>query len=281
MSRNESPPGHPLDLATTLEPVAAHRWRAHTSPDYANMVGPFGGVTAATMLRAPLVHPERLGEPVALTVNYCGPIQEGEYFVGARPVRTNRSTQHWLIEVSQDDEVAATATAVFATRRDTWSATEPRMPEVPPADAVAPAEALAFTSWPSRYDMRFVRGALALDDDASQAAETREHHDSVSTLWLRDTPSRTLDFVSLTGLCDAFFPRIYVRRPRRVPIGTVTMTVYFHADGAMLAANGDRPLLGNARAQQFRNGYFDQSAEMWTADGTLIATTHQAVYYRE
>ncbi len=65
------------------------------------MVGPFGGTTAATALRAILLHPALLGEPVALTVNYAAAMAEGPFSVTARPVRTNRSTQHWTVELSQ------------------------------------------------------------------------------------------------------------------------------------------------------------------------------------
>ena len=59
------------------------------------------------------------------------------------------------------------------------------------------------------------------------------------------------------------------------------MTAYLHADEAMLAAQADRPVLGCARALNFRNGYFDQSAEIWNDQRQLLASTHQMVYYRE
>ena len=48
--------------------------------------------------------------------------------------------------------------------------------------------------------------------------------------WLRDDPPRPLDFASLTAMADVFFPRVWLRRATRVPVGTVSMTVYFHAD---------------------------------------------------
>jgi acyl-coenzyme A thioesterase PaaI-like protein len=70
------------------------------------MVGPFGGTTAATALRAILLHPALLGEPVALTVNYAAAMAEGPFSVTAKPVRTNRSTQHWTVELSQADATA-------------------------------------------------------------------------------------------------------------------------------------------------------------------------------
>jgi hypothetical protein len=40
-------------------------------------------------------------------------------------------------------------------------------------------------------------------------------------------------------------------------------------------------LLGQARAQSFFNGFFDQSAELWNEAGHLLATTHQVVYFKE
>lgn len=266
---------HPLDVATQLEPLAVGRYRGRTCASYANMVGPFGGVIAAALLNATLRHPSRQGDPIALTVNYAGPLADGEFTVEASPARTNRSTQHWLVAMKQDDRVAATASAVFASRRETWSALEARRPDVPAAREVEVAPNLERAPWTRSYEMRFVEGALRLSSHA------REEADSKSTLWIRDAPPRSLDFVSLVAICDAFFPRLFVRRPVWTPVGTVSFTTYFHADAALLAANGDAPVLGTARAHQFRNGYFDQIAEVWSEAGALLATSHQIVYYKE
>ena len=67
----------------------------------------------------------------------------------------------------------------------------------------------------------------------------------------------------------------------RVPAGTVTITIYFHAGSAELLANGCDFLLGQAQAQAFRNGFFDQSAQLWSRTGVLLATTQQLVYFKE
>ena len=55
---------HPFDQALVLESTAPGHFRGHTNPAYWNMVGPFGGITAATVLRAILLHPDRLGDPL-------------------------------------------------------------------------------------------------------------------------------------------------------------------------------------------------------------------------
>jgi acyl-CoA thioesterase len=270
-----STPIHPLDRATTLTRTDDGAFTGQTDPAYANMVGPFGGVTAAAMLNAILLHPDRLGEPVAFTVNFAAPVADGPYRIVADPVRTNRSTQHWTVTLRQDDGVKATATAVFALRRETWSATESRMPEVPPAQDVPPSR-LADTqrAWFDQYETRFIKGTVL--NTAVPASE----RDSVTTLWVRDEPPRPLDIVALTALCDSFAPRVMVRRAEWVPIGTVSVTMYFHADPADLAAQGSRPLLGTARASRFGRGYHDQVAELWSDSGTLLATSHQVVYFK-
>ncbi|MBC8055136.1 MAG: thioesterase family protein [Rhizobiales bacterium] len=267
---------HPFDTAILLEPLPDGSFRGHTSPAYANMVGPFGGVTAACLLQAAMQHPQRLGDPVALTVNFAAALSDGEFGIAARALRTNRSTQHWTIELSQGGEAAASATAVFALRRETWSAPEAAPPaNLSPPHALTRAPLIGRPAWTRHYDMRFARGAMP------DAFDEQQQLDSVSQVWVRDDPPRTLDFTALASLCDSFFPRIFVRRRKVAPIGTVSLTTYFHADAAMLRAQADRHVLGVARALNFRNGYFDQSAEVWSDDWQLLASSHQIVYYRE
>ncbi|MFM7026771.1 MAG: acyl-CoA thioesterase, partial [Limnohabitans sp.] len=243
---------------------------------YANMVGPFGGTTAAQLLQAACLHPDRRGEPVALTVNFAAPLADGEIRFLARAVRTNRSTQHWIIEARQGQEAVATATAVFALRRETWSAGEAAMPHgLPGADALPRMPVQGLPAWPQRYDMRFIEGAFPSAFDEKEQAHSR------SCLWVRDEPARGMDFASLAAMSDSFFPRIYVRRRRRSLIGTVTLTTYFHADSALLAQVGAQHVLGVARAINYRHGYFDQTGELWSPDGHLLASTHQLVYLKD
>ncbi|WP_277833653.1 acyl-CoA thioesterase [Speluncibacter jeojiensis] len=268
----ESTP-HPFDLATALTDASDGVQRGNTSEAYANMVGPFGGITAATLLRAVQRHPDCLGDPLSLTVNYAAPITDGAFGVRARPVRTNRSTQHWAIELVQDGAVTTTATAVTGIRRDTWSSTEVAAPDAPPFDQVEPAPPLGFIKWIDNYELRFVVGAIP--EEASG-----EQDDSTSTLWVRDQPARPLDHAALTALCDVFYPRVFLRQGRYVPAGTVSLTVYFHARAEELAAQGTEPVLATARAQRFGAGFFDQSAQLFGRNGAVLATSHQLVYFK-
>ena len=270
---------HPLDKALALESVTPGQYRGHTSPGYWNMAAPYGGATAATALRAVLLHPQLLGEPLSLTVNFAAALTAGPFTVQAEPVRTNRSTQHWNISILQTDAqgqqvVTTTATAVTAVRRDTWSLGDVPMPAVPPPAQCPRIAPRTGVEWLNRYEMRPVTGTLPEQWDG-------QGDSSLSQLWMRDEPTRTLDFCALAALADVFFPRVWLRRAVRVPAGTVSLTVYFHANSAELAATGSGYLLGQARGQEFRNGFFDQAAQLWNEAGAMLATSHQIVYFKE
>lgn len=264
---------HVFDSATDPGPVVDNSATGRTHPAYANMVGPFGGITAATLLRAVRQHPDVLGSPVSLTVNYAGPITDGPFDISVRPTRTNRSTQHWSLELTQNGEVATTATAVTALRRPTWSATEASIPTAPPAAELAITPLPDYVAWAKNYEMRFTEGTIPGPD-------ATEHPDSRSTMWVRDAPARPLDYASLTAMADSFYPRSFLRLGRPMAAGTVSLTVYFHADADTVAAHGTEPVLGTAHTQQFSNGFFDQSAQLWGRDDTLLATSHQIVYFK-
>ena len=264
---------HVFDVATALQVVGDGHWRGHTHAGYANMVGPFGGISTAQLLHAVLLHPQRLGDPVALTVNFAVGVADGAFDVRARPVRTNRSTQHWAMDLQQGGHTVLTATAITAVRRDTWGSDEEAMPACPPPEQVPAPIYAPPMEFVKRYEQRFITGGLPMAWDGSGG-------DSLTQLWVRDQPPRALDFASLASMADIFFPRVFVRRATQVPAGTVSMTVYFHASKEQIDRTGSGYLLGQARAQAFRNGFFDQTSQLWNEAGVLLATTHQIVYYK-
>src|SRR6266851_4587562 len=150
---------HLFDDATRVT-AGDSRWQGRTSEDYWAFVGPFGGATAATILRALIDHPQRSGDPLALTVNFCAPIAQGAFDLDVRLVKANRSTQHWSVELTQGGtEVATLATAVFAERRPSWSHQQAEFPQAPPFEATRSYSKSNLTmSWVRQYDFRFVEG---------------------------------------------------------------------------------------------------------------------------
>jgi hypothetical protein len=275
---------HVFDQAVALQSDANGGLGGHTHPAWWNMVGPFGGITAATVVAGIAQHPAVLGQPVALTVNYLAGFAPGPFRVLLRIARTNRSSQHWLIECEQvqldgTPVTVLTGTAVTALRRPTFNACDHPMPQVVPASQIARAQPPKELEWLGRYDTRMVCGAPPTRWDGAVRDAAPEQM-SLTQLWARLVPERPLDYAALSALADVFFPRVWLRRAEMVAAGTVSMSVYFHADVHDLADTGDDFVLCQARAQAYRNGHADQTAQLWNAAGTLLATTHQLVYYK-
>ena len=276
---------HPFDQAIALTAQGGDRFLGHTSPAYWNMVGPFGGISASVMLNAVMQHPSRLGEPVSLTVNYASGMAQGPFTVSARPARTNRSTQHWIVEMTQTgsagvEETVLTATVLTAVRRETWGVSDTPMPVVPSPERAPVQAGFASMEWVKRYQILSVTGGLPTQWDGS-VNSSEPASASLTQVWLRDDPPRPLDFPALAAYADIFFPRIFLRRAHRVPVGTVSMTVYFHVSGSLLRDCGSTYVLGQARGQVFRDGFFDHSAQLWSASGTPLVTSQQIMYYKE
>jgi acyl-CoA thioesterase len=267
-------PPHLFDDATRVS-ASDSGWVGHTSQDYWAFIGPFGGTTAATILRALTDHPERMGDPLAVTVNYCAPIVEGPFDLDVRLLRANRSSQHWAVELTQGGaDVAAFATAVFAVRRPSWSHQAVPFPIATPFEQTRAYPKVA-APWVKQYDLRFVEGEP--DIGGGPHAEPAS---GFSKFWIGDRKPRKIDALSLTSMSDAFFARIFHVRRELVPIGTVSLTTYFHTDADELAAEDISHVLATADAKIFHKNYGDQSGELWSPNGRLLATTTQMAYFK-
>ncbi len=269
---------HPLDVAMFLQPAAEGRLTGLTNDAYWNFAGPFGGYTAALLMKAIMDDPRRLGPPVAQTVNFCAPISKGAFDIIVVLQRSGKATQHWSLELRQGDVVAATASIVCANRRETFAHESTARPIVPPPANVPAQSTTGPLAWLARYDFRFIEGAPGF---GGKPRPTDDLGSARTALWLKDAPDRPLDYVALSALCDCFILRLLQIRGTMVPMSTVSMTSYFHATPDELAAHGTRHLLGIADAKRFNANFHDQSMELWSADGVLLASGVQTVWYKE
>lgn len=264
---------HVFDEAIAVQQTAPGRALARTHSAFGNMVGPFGGVTAATVLNALTEQPELQGTPAALTINFTGVIDDGPWEIESTLIRTNRTNQHWAVTATQADQVAVTGTALFTTDRPTWSDTELSPPAAPAPDGIPVLRIPPMVRWIGNYEMRFVSGAIPF-------APPEPGGSSESIYWISHAQPRAWDIYALAAIADSYFPRVFLRTGPMTPAGTVTLTSYFHADATELAAQGEHLLLAS-RAGRYVRGHYDQLGEVWGTDGTLLATTHQLVYFKD
>lgn len=269
---------HVFDRAVALTPKPDGRLTGATIPEYGNFTGQFGGITAATLLQAVLQQDGIAGVPVSLTVNYTAAVKPEPFEVAVRAIRKGRTLQHWAAEFVQGETIAAAALVALGQRSNSWAHAPLTPPAAPVPDAIAPLDTSSWTGWARQYVFRMIEGSTAHLRGQPPLAEPQS---AQSLLWLEHGDPRPLDFAGLACMSDAFFVRMIQVRNTFPPMGTVSLTTQFHCDAEMLAAQGARPVLCAVDARVFRGNFHDQSAEIWAADGVLLASSHQTVWYAE
>jgi acyl-CoA thioesterase len=89
--------------------------------------------------------------------------------------------------------------------------------------------------------------------------------------WLGLREERPLDALGVCVLADAWFPAPWPRLGALAPAPTIEMSVLFRAP----LPRADPLLLGRFRSRLVRDGFFDESGELWGEDGTLVAQSRQ------
>jgi hypothetical protein len=249
-------------------------WHGETSPAYANMVGPFGGWIAAICMKAVLSEESRLGDPIALTLNFMGPIADGAFRITTRLSRRNRSTEFWLVELVQGEGdgllTAIQAMITLGAHRDTQNYSEISMPDVAgPESAIRAPLREGGPKWFAQFDNRWLSG---LPFQGGVQGRSRQ--------WARLAEPRPLDAVLLTAIADLMPPRTFFHFATMTPSSTISMSVYFHATPDEMAEIGDQHVLIDSAGRYGARGFCDHEARVWAPDGRLLATTEQVVWFK-
>jgi hypothetical protein len=128
--------------------------------------------------------------------------------------------------------------------------------------------------WMGAYRFRFHCGLPA--PGASRDAPGS----GLTQVWAQDWPERALDYPALASLADTFVVKILQVRGDVPPVATVSLSTYFLGDEAALARQASRPLLATSDVRAFQHGFSDQSSELWSDDGELLAVSHQVVWFK-
>jgi len=268
-----------LEEALTLTATSDGGRMAIADPRYEAANGMFGGWTAAILMRAVIESAGSGAEPSAITVNYVEKIEAGtEVIVRSSRVGGGRSLNHWHAEVvaADDERTLAHALVVLSERRVTDGHVEPSMPDAPDP------ESLEESHPPAPFGDRFVLRPVAGLPPASWLGNARlfGRYQTSSVMWVRDLSGRRVDHLQLVCLSDLNPPRSFFWSVGPRLSATLSLSVYFFATSAELAAVGDDYVLTAAIGTRGVDSISGQQARLWSRRGDLLATTEQLCWYR-
>lgn len=232
--------------------------------------GPNGGYVAAIILRALT---DRVSDasraPRSLTVNYVAPADVGSIRVTTVVERTGRSLTSCSARLHQGDRLVALAVAAFAAPRPGPEFCDVVMPQVASAGEIVaneiPDEAPAITH---RWDMRWALGNPPW-------VERPPSREALAGGWIRLEEPQVVDACAIAAVTDAWVPPVFsrIREPMIVP--TVDLTIHFRASLPLPDASADDYVLVVFRTEAAKEGFLEESGEVWSSDGTLMAQSRQ------
>jgi len=246
-------------------------------PDWTQGRTAFGGLPAAACVRA--MQELVASDPVAstqprlvrsVTVHFIAPISVGPARVPARLLRTGRHMTQAAAEVWSGDRLALMANASFGTSRPSElglpSLTAPKL--APPDALLAmhymPGEMPAFTQ---HFDYRWATSNFPFSGSDLPVIEgwCRPHHDVA------------IDPAVLLMLVDAWPAPVLSMATDRTRASSVTWMVNFIGDALSEPIPEGSWVKVVQRTTASAGGYADGIADVWTADGRLLARSRQLV----
>ncbi len=256
---------HAFDLATAVH-GGPGSWTAEVDPGWTIGDRPNGGYLLALAVRAALASVEH-PHPLAVSAHFLAPAAAGPAALEVTTLRVGRSLSTARVTLAQDGrallEALVGAGRLGADGTPDWQrASGP--PDLPPVEDCLPGQA----------DMPGVRiNILDHLDIRLDPATTGSFLGSPSGRlemrgWVRFHDGRAPDPLALLQVVDALPPTSFeLGIAAWAP--TVELTVYLRG----LPAPGWLACV--ARGQLWRDGWFDEAAEVWDAHGRLVAQARQ------
>ncbi len=254
----------PFERDTSVTAAGDGLWSARCEERWFAPRGPNGGYLAAMVLRAMTeAVADAARSPRSLTLHYARPPAGGPVEISVTVEREGRRLSTVAARLEQSGRLCVLALGAFATDFPSVLDYTPPAPVMVPEAEIEPLPAHpALPPFAQRLVMRPAIGPPPFGggDEARTGG------------WMRfaDGP-QAIDAPALALLVDAWLPAPFTRLTAPVGVPTIDLTIHFRAPEARL----DEPVLGVFTSRCSHGGFCEEDAELWSADGRLLAQGRQ------
>jgi acyl-CoA thioesterase len=234
------------------------------------MVGPNGGVIAALLLRAAQLRAGPGRTPRTITIHYVRPPSEGEVEIDVQVDQAGRSVTFLTVRMYQETKLVATALVGLTAPRESPLDWEHRTPP----STLSIEQGFVMDSGPvsapirDRWDQVWTVGVPGYP-------ETRSGEGHEAGGWIRLADPAPYDAPLVAAMADAWVPAVMVHDEAPVYTPTLELTIHFRLDVEAAGIDPEQHCLAVFRQFSGHEGFLDESGEIWTADGRLLALCRQ------
>ena len=258
--------------ATELHPVAEGCFAAHFDRSWWVVVGPNGGLIAALLVQAAQL---TIGEgrvPRTITVHYIRPPREGDAEVEVEVQQSGRSVSFVTCRMSQGERLLATAVVALALPRASAFDWEQRIPpSFPPPEQGWRLDGEGVDiPIRKRWEQLWTMGVPGEPPTSSREGQRFEGGG-----WLRLAEPEPYTAAVVAAMSDAWVPTVMVHSDRPVHTPTLELTVHFRRDASSAGLAPEDRCQAVFRQLSSHEGFLDETGEIWTPDGRLLADFRQ------
>jgi acyl-CoA thioesterase len=251
-----------FDEETAVEHLGGGRYGADASERWAAYVGPNGGYLAALILSA---FTDMVNDPTrrvrSISLHYLEPPAFGPLEIEVTVERAGRSMTSLTGRIIQGGRVKVLAMAAFSSDRVSPSFQDVVMPAVP---APPPPGALVAVGVNAHIEIVQVLGGAPQSGLPADLGA-----------WVRLSESRPIDALLAAVYVDGWFPALSVRITEPVPAPTVDRTIHFRQQLPPTGSSPDSWYFLRLRSGVAADGFVEEDAELWSADGSLLVQSRQ------
>lgn len=260
-----------FDAATALSVVGRGRYAGELDPSWWVFQGPNGGYVAAIMLRAAeLAIDDPARTPRTLTVHYLRRPRPGPVELEATVERTGRRLSTVSVRMTQEDQPVAIGLTALSVPFDSVSFAH-KQPRAIPEGARSSRSVHVFEAIPVTghytYWPLFGTGMFSGDDSAETGG------------WVRLSEDRVTDALLVSAVADCWPPAILTHLDGRAGVvrgvPTIELTVHFRTTLPLASMAPGDPLLTHFHSQTAQEGFIEETGEIWSPDGRLVAESRQ------
>ena len=265
-----STPGAAFDRVTKVETDGDGdgRYSAALDSDWDGPFGrPNGGVIAAILLRAAqaeLAQPEL--PPRVLSVHYLRPATADRAQLTVQLLRAGARNATVQVSLHQREQRTAAALITFsASRPHALTITEPA-PSAPPPDQVEELSPHSLDQAPPSLRQLRLRPCFGAPILAGAT-------DAVTGGWfsLRDDDDNQLyDAARLVALTDLWWPAVFTATRHLVVTPTLELAIHLRTTTPVRG-----PILGRFTTRTIHEGHLDETGQLWSTTGQLLAESRQ------
>lgn len=254
-----------FDRAVAVESLGEGRYRACIDPAWTGPASPNGGIVCATMVRAAEAELGGGPPPRMITAHFLEPAPNGPAEIEVEVLRTGGRVAAAEARLHHQGKLVCQTTVIFSAPRRQEIELLASPPQAPPPEQVPVLADAVLEGFPPLF--RQVEMRPVFSDPLSFG-----NQDPVAGGWIsvRDDDA-PFDAARLCAICDLWWPALFgrMRRPGGMP--TLQLTVHVRST----AAAARPPVLARFQTRSVVEGHAEEAAEIWSADGTLLAESKQ------